>query len=108
MKSWSWPCMTTDSDNKGTSSNQLMAKPLNPQIKRREKFSFRQNYASIFGNYVVLSFVFGLLSIHCSNCFSLSTKDASDIIKYFPYNNERINNPSYLNKRSGAVNFFIY
>ena len=100
MKSWSWPCMTTDGENKATLPDQLMADSSSQQIKRTDKLLIRQNYTFVF----LLSFIFGLLSIPCSSSFTLSTKDAADIIKYFPYN-ERINYPYDWNKRNGAVNF---
>ena len=100
MKSWSWPRMTTDGENKATHPDQLMADSSSQQIKRTDKLLIRQNYTSVF----LLSFIFGLLSIPCSNSFSISAKDTADIIKYFPYN-ERINYPYHWNKRNGAVNF---
>merc|ERR1712064_257569 len=78
-----------------------MASTPKSQIKHANKSSIHQNFTPVF----VLSLIFGLLSLPCSSALSLSSKDANDIIRYFPYNNERIKYPFDWKKRSGAVNF---
>merc|ERR1712064_114996 len=78
-----------------------MASTPKSQIKHANKSSIHQNFTPVF----VLSLIFGLLSLPCSSALSLSSKDANDIIRYFPYNNERIKYPFHWKKRSGAVNF---
>merc|ERR1712064_21531 len=78
-----------------------MASTPKSQIKHANKSSIHQNFTPVF----VLSLIFGLLSLPCSSALSLSSKDANNIIRYFPYNNERIKYPFDWKKRSGAVNF---
>jgi len=93
--------MTIDAENQIKDSSQLMESTSKSQIKYGNKSSINQNFAPVF----VLSLIFGLLSLPCSSALSLSSRDASNIIKYFPHNNERIKYPFDWKKRSGAVNF---
>merc|ERR1719367_1156846 len=106
MRSWSWVCMTTDARNNTATTTRLMASSSGFQIRKSDKHLLRQNCSTV----LVLSIILGFLSLSCSSALSLSAKDTTNIIRYFPYNkflvnNERIKYPFGWIKRSGSVNF---